>query len=619
MTDKEMNMAILNELYTIAHGVWVQMKKNTNGSFTAREVHKHISKELKWGDVDEYQVHDVSVGTFSCTLSNKILFDIVARFETLAGVGSKRHLFTAEEKGEVEGSVTFNVSKAMGSLCDFADSKSIHPAYLYILIDTVRNCLIATDGHKIMVQPVNITDRQGDTTEMRINAEDFRKMCKKMKGKEVYQMTARKEHVYLDHITKVEFEGILSSVSTDCKSPKWDRVFSKRSSDLSLEIYDWAAVYNFAKSVKSDMMSMTGKRDENFIYIEADGSIRKVSLLHAIPYDFKVYIGKASIMATKGIDAISLYLGRYATEGIQAVSGDGVVYIFMPGLADDSFVGNRLGDHIDTPHPEMDVDILQLYTPAEKLDVPTSVSEVKSEKTPAPETEKTTDKAPAKKSQARKPADGSRKFSFAAVGVKPGDKLTFVDGTEVMAADDNKVMYRGDVYTLSGFCKQFMPEEKRNKANSYRGCAFFYIDGVKLEKLFKETLKDKECEVEQVATVEIEAKDVLDVTEVKTEPDVMERPQVAEHRPHVSADVTNTFRLVSVACAARSVADWLIVHSGRVTPRERKRIGCLTTRRAGQRGLVRKAGSVGMMTVDSVPASDAQVVHTMALPPPLAA
>ena len=74
-----------------------------------------------------------------------------------------------------------------------------------------------------------------------------------------------------------------------------------------------------------------------------------------------------------------------------------------------------------------------------------------------------------------------------------------------------------------------------------------------------------------------------------------------------------------MACAACSVADWLIVHSGRVTPRERKRIGCPTTRRAGQRGLVRKAGSVGMMTVDSVPASDAQVVHTMALPPPLAA
>lgn len=52
--------------------------------------------------------------------------------------------------------------------------------------------------------------------------------------------------------------------------------------------------------------------------------------------------------------------------------------------------------------------------------------------------------------------------------------------------------YQGKVYTLSGFCKEFMPDDRRNKANSYRGCAFFAYDGVKLEKMFKEALKAKE-------------------------------------------------------------------------------------------------------------------------------
>lgn len=37
-----------------------------------------------------------------------------------------------------------------------------------------------------------------------------------------------------------------------------------------------------------------------------------------------------------------------------------------------------------------------------------------------------------------------------------------------------------------------MPDDRRNKANSYRGCAFFAYDGVKLEKMFKEALKAKE-------------------------------------------------------------------------------------------------------------------------------
>lgn len=82
----------------------------------------------------------------------------------------------------------------------------------------------------------------------------------------------------------------------------------------------------------------------------------------------------------------------------------------------------------------------------------------------------------------------NRKFSFDAIGVKVGDELTFVDGTKVLAAADNKVLYKGSIYTLSGFCKVFMPEDKRTRSNSYRGCTFFYRDGVKLEKLFKSAL-----------------------------------------------------------------------------------------------------------------------------------
>ena len=83
----------------------------------------------------------------------------------------------------------------------------------------------------------------------------------------------------------------------------------------------------------------------------------------------------------------------------------------------------------------------------------------------------------------------SNKFSFDAIGVNVGDTLTFIDGTEVIAAEDNKVSFCGELFTLSGFCKEFMPDDKRTKSNSYRGCAFFFKDGVKLEKLFKDAQK----------------------------------------------------------------------------------------------------------------------------------
>lgn len=47
MTDKELNKAILNELYKIADEVWVAMKKDVVGSFTAREIlSKHLQKDM---------------------------------------------------------------------------------------------------------------------------------------------------------------------------------------------------------------------------------------------------------------------------------------------------------------------------------------------------------------------------------------------------------------------------------------------------------------------------------------------------------------------------------------------------------------------------------------------
>lgn len=106
--------------------------------------------------------------------------------------------------------------------------------------------------------------------------------------------------------------------------------------------------------------------------------------------------------------------------------------------------------------------------------------------------------APANVVQLDKP---SNKFSFDAIGVNVGDKLAFIDGTEVIAAEDNKVSFCGELFTLSGFCKEFMPDEKRTKSNSYRGCAFFFKDGVKLEKLFKEQQKKSLVSKEEIAAV----------------------------------------------------------------------------------------------------------------------
>ena len=47
MSDKEMNMAILNKLYEIAFAVWEKMAKVADyGSYTASEISKMLGKEF---------------------------------------------------------------------------------------------------------------------------------------------------------------------------------------------------------------------------------------------------------------------------------------------------------------------------------------------------------------------------------------------------------------------------------------------------------------------------------------------------------------------------------------------------------------------------------------------
>lgn len=161
------------------------------------------------------------------------------------------------------------------------------------------------------------------------------------------------------------------------------------------------------------------------------------------------------------------------------------VGMMMPMYIDDEYDGFRLSDGY--------IGAYDYCGFAESFDMPTEdvipakVDNVTTEEKECATEDKTeqTNKS-AKVVSLDKP---SNKFSFDAIGVNVGDALTFIDGTKVIAAENNKIIFCGELFTLSGFCKEFMPDDKRTKSNSYRGCAFFFKDGVKLEKLFKDAQK----------------------------------------------------------------------------------------------------------------------------------
>lgn len=78
-------------------------------------------------------------------------------------------------------------------------------------------------------------------------------------------------------------------------------------------------------------------------------------------------------------------------------------------------------------------------------------------------------------------------FRFSMVNLTAGAELIFEPtGTTVVVADDasdNKILFDNTKYTLSGFCKKFMPKEKRNSKDAYQGPAYFSYDGKLLVRL----------------------------------------------------------------------------------------------------------------------------------------
>lgn len=488
MSDKEMNLAILNKLYEIAFVVWEKMAKVANyGSYTASEIADMLNKEFNLSnEQNEDEKVTVSVGTYTCSFPLKNIFYFVSVFEKLASVGRNARQFVFEESGELLGKATFEVSKGMSELCKFVADDELRPVMNYIILDAANNCLVASDGKKLLSFPAKVLEHSGDLSNFYICPKKFALMCKKMKKGEIYNVTATKESVNGKECNKLEFEGITSNIGYIGRYLNWKSVFPKVSDELALHFDKnaWNEIKKFCKVAKKDganTISLHGLSGESKITLSYDDCKRDLAIENKLQHTFEVvsFMIK-SIVAFDSVD--TLYLGMSSSHAAVAANSLGNIYLLMPAVYEDR------GYSIDTRYVPFDIDVLEerANKPTEEV-IPAKVDNVTAEEKECATEEKTeqTNK-PAKVVSLDKP---SNKFSFDVIGVNVGDALTFIDGTEVIAAEDNKVSFCGVLFTLSGFCKEFMPDDKRTKSNTYRGCAFFFKDGVKLEKLFKDAQK----------------------------------------------------------------------------------------------------------------------------------
>ena len=503
MSDKEMNLAILNKLYEIAFAVWEKMAKVADyGSYSASEIANKINKEFCFSnEQNEDEKITVSVGTYTCSFPLKNIFYFVSVFEKLASVGRNARQFVFEESGELLGKVTFEVSKGMSELCKFIADDELRPVMNYIILDAANSCLVASDGKKLLSFPTKVLEHSGDLSNFYICPKKFALMCKKMKKGEIYSVTATKEKVSEKECNKLEFEGITSNIGYIGRYPNWKSVFPKVSNELALHFDKnaWNEIKKFCKVAKKDganTISISGLSGESKITLSYDDCKRELAIENKLQHTIEIvsFMIK-SIVAFDSVD--TLYLGMSSSHAAIATNSVGNIYLLMPAVYEGR------GYSIDTRYVPFDIDVLEERTNKPTEDVtPAKVDNVTTEEKECATEEKNKQTEQTNASAKVVSLDkSSNKFSFAAIGVNVGDELTFIDGTKVIAAEYNKVSFCGELFTLSGFCKEIMPDEKRTKSNAYRGCAFFFKDGVKLEKLFKEQQKSLVSSKEEIAAI----------------------------------------------------------------------------------------------------------------------
>ena len=625
MSDKEMNMAILNKLYEIADKVFNEGVNVKEGNYTASDLAKMKDSAFKDGylKTENKKAYDysaqkivekdcfvapmasVNVLSFVCSFCVIQIFALVAKFEKLASIGSKKRMFTKQkDNNEVLCTVKVLINKYYSKLSLHCANDDLRPIMRNVCLDIRNGRAAASDGHTMLIKGLDVVSTEHfayDYNLPLVNGKDFKKMCSLAKsGSTLTCKLVREPNGNTYWVS--ECCGYYSKTEAN-RYVNYSSVLPKISPDnlCTINKKTWKGISKWLKKNKGfnsiGLVIIKHKENDNRItftingmYDNHDGIEISCECGNIPNKNFAIGLKVDSLLR---FENFNFALGRYANEALVYV-GSLEVGVMMPMYIDDEYDGFKLSDgyigaydycgfaeSFDMPANEPTENVI----PAKVEDVTTEEKEEPTDKEESCEIYYTKEngrivrydvgtyykdsdsylvsktfvhpseckvlavsrkeleytlanyqiteecynnilcqesyditqkylKSEKAKVRTNAPAKvvsldkSSNKFSFDAIGVNVGDALTFIDGTKVIAAENNKIIFCGELFTLSGFCKEFMPDEKRTKSNSYRGCAFFFKDGVKLEKLFK--AQQKKSLVSSKEEIEAVPDDTLD-------------------------------------------------------------------------------------------------------------
>lgn len=501
MSDKEMNLAILNKLYEIADKVFNEGVNVKEGNYTASDLAKMKDSAFKDGYLktekksykDKYYnklvekdlfvapMASVNVLSFVCSFCVVQIFALVAKFEKLASIGSKKRMFIKQkDNNEVLCTVKVLINKYYSKLSLHCANDDLRPIMRNVCLDVRNGRAAASDGHTMMIKGLDVVSTEHFSYDYNlplVNGKDFKKMCSLAKSGSTLTCKLVREPDGNTYWVS-ECCGYYSKTGAN-RYVNYSSVLPKISPDNLCTINEktWKGISKWLKKNKGfnsiGLVIIKHKENDNRItftingmYDNHDGIEISCECENVPNKNFAIGLKIDSLLR---FENFNFALGRYANEALVYV-GSLEVGVMMPMYIDDEYDGFKLSDgsigaydycgfaeSLDMPTNEPSEDVIPAKVDNVTTEEKECATEEENKKTeqidfkrditskiiicgipsykdsaPAKDVAETkvdspdAPNAPANVVQLDKP---SNKFSFDAIGVNVGDKLAFIDGT----------------------------------------------------------------------------------------------------------------------------------------------------------------------------------------------
>lgn len=341
MSDKEINIAILEELKRIANEIFSNEIDIDPGTYTAAELAKEKSAK---GDVlkinyiktnnESLLYRSVCVGSFKCEFFRDNIFNLVWRFEQLTSVKQKdKARFVRIEAGKADLSFSVEITKEMQSLCKCVGNDDKSPVMKYIFIDYKKGYLIASNGKHLQACKANVSNIIGETnTSVLINPKDF----KQLSGVCSVTVSAGK-------VTVTDTSGrVYCMESSGLYYPRWALVVPKVSKNNYIKIKEAKEVLSFLKK-KEGTFYMYAEKGHKIIvdYTDIDtGATSEIEVFteNEIPFAFSV------MMDTKSFHTVApkwnggIYIDANYKPIVLMDKSENICFLMPSGVGKEGFV-----------------------------------------------------------------------------------------------------------------------------------------------------------------------------------------------------------------------------------------------------------------------------------------